>query len=1170
MVQPQEFGRRFQRLVESYLIRLFGYDAVCVPARPNNSEIASPFGDGGRDVEVLVPEDWTAPLFGVRVRPGELCLVEAKYVGQGAADFARTAPNLARMQNLAAGHVFVVTNAHFAPSAQVDIAEAYPALRGRIHLIEGRAFQHWCGLADIAWPDSIAASAPAREHHTAGLAIEANATAVRANGNVQTFSMAFRNLSDEERTVEVLPLADEEWMFGESFADDEPVQLSSAGGQAIVRTLIVPPWQSRAARLMGRQLPDTTATGLCRRREKGEEDEGARIVARVGGQVVPLFQNIKPIRLFFRPPFAGEHNKALCSELQPLFEGFDRKRKPATLQVVHVHGGAGVGKSRLVHEFLPPEKYASILLLEHVVEAGRTEKEYNAPYWAAQRVRLREFCGDQPWLKRIDSLDGLVDAILGPVQQECDLQGWGVIILVIEDLHNASETLCSKIDALVAGDHRLNIPVFLVLTARDDDTFENRHYRALAVSLPEAKPGQGVAPPIDRKVLPLAEAEAKEMIADLIEGISPQGVARIFALSGCIPHHIVQCIEYLLDASLVAVTHRDTLSIVDLRTFDLRSAKLPDTMEELFALRFEALGVWMGAHGRAAQEAVLAATWFGTRFPTAICSLVDGVDADALARQLEQCRFFSAAEHSRDGQLSWHHENLLLYFGGLRREKAERLETGEKAHAIAERFPENAALIRAHIPVWEGLDPLTKGAVATLLGDWPMAADYLGPVVEVAARVETFATLDAQVEIFPHIEYAVSLVNRTSSPRKREALWKMIVLKAFIGAYHLGLRHEAQAYAYGMRVLPYLDLPEQDAERCRLWLRTVDAQIHLDSGFVGAALDRLMHLVHHTRLREVRERATRQDGNASSPQDADMMFDIHNTLRLLFTYCNFSELADYNGRLATKFRELSGKKDLADMDLGDEALFELLTDRRKCIALLEQAMTVKATKRHAWHCEVSLIAARLPDQANDSAALQTAAARAEAIIATCREESYHSILPRIYLLRATIEYLMGRAASPGVEYETHMDQALAWANRGQGECEAYSIGFITWQLSNLKAVLRGRRDEWGRAFQELETAVQYLKAEGLFFMGTDGLISAAPIVLANYLSVASKRIPDSRLLRMLGMLRGFETYPWGTTAHLRAIRRQAKTLHHIIPEYTGRPDWLIVDDRTNLALVCWF
>jgi len=810
------------------------------------------------------------------------------------------------------------------------------------------------------------------------------------------------------------------------------------------------------------------------------------------------------------------------------------------------------------------------MLLEHVIETGNAQKEYDAAYWEAQQARLRDFCGNQPWLNNVDSLDHLIDALLGPVQEDCDLKDWGLIILVIEDLHNASETLCNKIKGLLAADHQLSIPVFLVLTARDDDTFENRHYRSLAVSLPEANPGKGVAPLIDRKLLPLAEGEAKEMIAGLIEGISPKGVARIFALSGCIPHHIVQCIEYLLDSSLVAVTHRDALSIVDLRNFDLRSARLPNSMEKLFAARFEALGVWMGVHGQAAQEAVLAATWFGTRFPKAVCALVEGVDPEFLARQLEQCRFFSGSGSRSDGQLSWHHENLLLYFGGLHREKAERLETGETAHPIAERFPANAALVRSHIPLWEGVDALVKGDVAALLGDWVAAADYLAPVVDAAARIETFATLDAEAKVFPHIEYAVSLVNRTPSARKRDILWKLVVLKAFIGAYHLGLRHEAQAYAYGMRVLPHLDLPKEDAERCRLWLRTVDAQVHLDSGFVGAALDRLMHLVHHTRLREMQASNPEQEAKKSALHDADMMFDIHNTLRLLFTYCNFSELADYNGRLATTFRELSGKRDLVDMDLGDEALFNLMSNRRRCIALLEQAMEVKATQRHGWHCDVSLIAARLPDQTDDPMALRAAAVRVEAVITACRDESYYSILPRLYLLRATIEYLLGRAAPSGEEREILMDSALAWANRGQGECEAYSIGFITWQLSNLKAVLRGRRDDWERAFRELETAIQYLNTEGLFFMGSDGLISAAPVVLANYVSVASKRIPDSRILRMLSTLRGFENYNWGTTAHLREIKRQVKTLHHIIPGYTGKPDWLIVDDLTNLALVCWF
>ena len=70
------------------------------------------------------------------------------------------------------------------------------------------------------------------------------------------------------------------------------------------------------------------------------------------------------------------------------------------------------------------------------------------------------------------------------------------------------------------------------------------------------------------------------------------------------------------------------------------------------------------------------------------------------------------------------------------------------------------------------------------------------------------------------------------------ALWKLLALKVYIGGYHKGLPFEDQAYRYGQAALPLVCLPPALSARCRAWMDTIDAQVHVDSGCIGPALSR--------------------------------------------------------------------------------------------------------------------------------------------------------------------------------------------------------------------------------------------------------------------------------------------------------------------------------------------
>lgn len=1162
----QQVGLDFQHFIKECLLRHFGPRAVIERARPNNANPADPGNERGRDFEFSISQDGPIELFGVPIRSGARYSVEVKF-SVNTIDYAHVAPNLTRMQDGQFELVFVVTNSHFPPSTQVSLYENFTTLSDKIVLIEGRHLKGWTECHGYNWPQAIEIRYPTGERIIDGIAIEANSLATRTFGGLgRTFFMAFRNVTIEDRTVEVSALSDLAWHFTDrQLSDETEADLTKpviSGEDGIRKTFIIPQGQTRAWRLSGIFLHSPASAGLHRRRELGQKEDGARIVAGIGDDLVPLFDGIRPIRLCFNPSFTGKHNTALRDEIKPMFENIERGNLPAALTVIHIEGSAGVGKSRLVEEFLPPRQYSHIALVHHTIEAVEPSAKETKERWKHIQAVLKGFATPKTaWPKKILSVIGLLDILLGESQNQINIGNWGAIVIVIEDLHNAPKAVLGTIREILSSHHDLKTNVFLILTGRNDDSYANPEYRKFLSDL-SGIPRKTVGGSFVRYHLsPLEPEEARDMIGKLVEGIQPEGIDRIYQLSGSVPHHIVQCIEFLLDASLVAITSRDTLSIVDLRTFDLRSARLPESMDDLFECRFHNLGRLTGAWGKAVQEAVLAATLFGTRIPLSVCALIDTALVESVKQELIDRRYFALGD---DGDLQWHHENIYLFFNRHRRAKAQRLSSRETAHPIGERFIESARLVYHNAELWPRLEQLQQGDVATLTGDIDTALDCFQEMIAAAARIRTFTTLDAESRYFYHLEYAVEVLRLRHGDSAPDTIWKLIALKAFIGGYHKGLRYEVEAYEYGINVLPYLNLPESIAGRCQKWLRAIDGQVHLDSGFVGAALHRLLHLIHVIRVEEL------ECQGASS--DQDMLFDIHNALRLLFTYTNFRSLAEDNGRLARAYRINSEIPELEDVDLGDLALFHMLTDRRKCIDLLEQALKVNAThdtERHKPHSLVSLIASRLPDQLRNREALENAVVQTSKVISECELRGYHSILPRIYLLKAVATYLLG-CAEEDTSTNHYFDAAMAIANQGLGACEAYSIGFISWQLRNLKAILYGRRQKWQQAVREIDTAVASLSKEGLFLMGSDCLVGAAPIVLANFVKIGAARLPDRRILAVLRQLHGFEPYNCFGEDGLPRIKEQARNRHHIVPGYEKKPDWLVLDSVTDLAVVCWF
>ncbi|MGZ3631236.1 MAG: AAA family ATPase, partial [Candidatus Limnocylindrales bacterium] len=193
-------------------------------------------------------------------------------------------------------------------------------------------------------------------------------------------------------------------------------------------------------------------------------------------------------------PMVGR--EAELSLLRETFHEIAQRRVP---RIVTVVGDAGVGKSRLIREFLAGLDEDALVvrgrclpygegitfwpLLEMIRAAAELEDE-DPPEVA--RARLLDLIGEQEVADRLSAATGLVAAafplaeLFWAVQRFVELLAQRrPTVLVIDDIHWAEETFLDLLEHLAEA--QLNVPVMLLCTARHD--------------LLESRPAWGAEPP---------------------------------------------------------------------------------------------------------------------------------------------------------------------------------------------------------------------------------------------------------------------------------------------------------------------------------------------------------------------------------------------------------------------------------------------------------------------------------------------------------------------------------------------------------------------------------------------------------------------------------------------------------------------------------------------------
>ncbi|HEV2006205.1 MAG TPA: adenylate/guanylate cyclase domain-containing protein, partial [Candidatus Limnocylindrales bacterium] len=304
-------------------------------------------------------------------------------------------------------------------------------------------------------------------------------------------------------------------------------------------------------------------------------------------------------------------------ELGILRAAYERSVVEERCVLVTVLGSAGVGKSRLVHEFLAGTRAGSTVLRGRCLPYGQGITWYPVAELLRSAVGLDEEADPSVVMDQLrERLAGVTDAEavlarlaepLGVATEPAPVEElfWafrrflerlatgGPVVLVLDDLQWAESTLLDLVEHLSEWVH--GVPLFLLAMARPE--------------LLDLRVGWGGGKPDATTFLlePLPAADTEHLVEALLEGgtVPAAARARIAAAADGNPLYVEQVIEMLLDDG-----HVRRLPDGSLEIGDLESISVPPTIQALLAARLDRLS---DSERRTIERAAVVGKEFGQR-----------------------------------------------------------------------------------------------------------------------------------------------------------------------------------------------------------------------------------------------------------------------------------------------------------------------------------------------------------------------------------------------------------------------------------------------------------------------------------------------------------------------------------------------------------------------------
>ncbi|MBF0290111.1 MAG: restriction endonuclease [SAR324 cluster bacterium] len=802
------------------------------------------------------------------------------------------------------------------------------------------------------------------------------------------------------------------------------------------------PWCSRAFMLTAK-------------REHNDGQEHLEFVVQVNGEQHPISVLAKNTSLAFEARYFGTTNQMQIMEIIDLIDhgnGFN---------LISITGEAGVGKSRLIDEVLKQRNASAILILRVYFGRGRI-KEFLKNFQDRVKETFDLIVNESnPAASIKETISNIDNEFMTPV-------------LILEDLHHADPDTLKGIKQILLDQQIKSSAraVFLIITGRNDDTFPNDDYLSLIelIKLEESKnknssSDRNIQTIQNHEVLPLSLKDSRNLIRSTIENIPRFALRKITRLGQNIPFNIIQCIEYLLETKMVKIVNRNTVGILNIRTFNSKMG-IPSSIETLYSLRLASLE--KTKYGKSLARFLHIAAFFGFQIPMRVRNLaLEEIDDGDFQDILAERRFII---YDTQDTVRWGHENLLTFFN-------QRLENRKISFQVSQ-------YIVSYPQIFNCLEPFDQGRVAQLASYNEKAVHLYRPIVETIEKIENYSSVDLDSAYIPYLDSLYSALKAIKTDKV--ILIKTLLTKAYMGVHHQPLLIGAKNCISARKTLQAIrGISKKEITIYATLLKQLEAHAYMDSGWISKAKKIMLEIEGDVKTKE------------SLKTEYNLHFDLYNRLQDVYRMHNHLHVARSYGKLAKMAAKNARDPQLLAVHFLDDSIVLQHSHPDRCQALLTAALSFSnscGAERHQTLTEHSLLISLIQTQYEQKEGLLNILQRSRRLFRKCITDSYASSIPRIQLLIGSLHYLLSKWSPE------HLGMAERYIDAGIDNAVRYGTGYVSWQLFNLKAIIATRKKEKPDViYKYFETSIQHMNSESLLFFGGMELIYGNILVYSNYI-----------------------------------------------------------------------